>query len=85
MEIKIHKLTKDGLKENDYRDCLIIMINDETVLNFYDGEPEDNNIARNFNDVHKIHKLLYSAWEAGRKGEELSWDTEEHDDIEDIQ
>lgn len=39
-------------------------------VSFYDGEPEDNNLARNFNDVYSIVGLMEMAYEAGKRGEE---------------
>jgi hypothetical protein len=41
------------------------------ILSFYDGEPEDNNLGRNFNDVYLISEALQLAYEAGKRGEPI--------------
>jgi hypothetical protein len=38
-------------------------------LGFYDGEPEDNTLMRNFNDVFHIIDLMQAAYEVGKSGE----------------
>lgn len=45
-------------------------------ISFYDGEPEDNTLGRNFNDVYSIPDLLKIAYEAGKNGEEWELDGE---------
>ncbi len=45
------------------------------VLNsveFRDGEPKDFVIARDLNDAIRIHELVKVAFEAGKRGEDLS-------------
>ena len=37
-------------------------------LSFMDGEPEDNNIRRNFSDVERIAELVREAHKAGLEG-----------------
>ncbi len=64
----------------DFRSSYELKINDIKALRFWDGEPEDNNIGRNFNDVHNILKVIKAAFEAGQKGESLEI-TENHKDI----
>ena len=39
---------------------------------FLDGEPEDSNLSRDFNDVYNIENLMLLAYEAGKAGEELT-------------
>lgn len=41
----------------------------DVVAAFRDGEPEENCLAINFNDVYKIEELIKAAYEAGRAGE----------------
>lgn len=43
-----------------------------TYLSFMDGEPEDNNISRNFSDVNDIAKLVKEAHAAGLEGRPLN-------------
>lgn len=42
-------------------------------LSFYvsDGEPEDNNLYRNFSSCYAIGHLLQKAYDAGKAGEEF--------------
>lgn len=66
-------------EDNDYCSELdiVIKLNGEVVktFNFCDGEPEDNNMSRNFNDVYKIIDALSLAYEAGKNGEEISFES----------
>lgn len=45
--------------------------NKSASLSFFDGEPEDNTIARNFNDIYGFDEIVKMAHEAGKRGEEL--------------
>ncbi len=45
-------------------------------LSFADGEPEDNSMNRNFNDVYNITALVEEAYEAGKSGESLEFEFE---------
>ena len=59
----------------DYGQTLSIEIDGKEVFSVYDGEPEDNNLSRNFNDCFIIDDLLRKAYEAGKNGEplEIEW------------
>lgn len=61
--------------EEDGRAALEIVVvsgtGKKTSMSFYDGEPEDNSIGRNFNDVLSIVPLMRLAHEAGARGESL--------------
>ena len=46
-------------------------VSDKNRLSFHDGEPEDNNLGRNFNSCYSIDRLIREAYEAGKNGEEL--------------
>lgn len=46
-------------------------VNDTEVFSVFDGEPEDNNLGRNFSDCNNITHLMHMAYDAGVKGEEL--------------
>lgn len=50
-------------------------------LSFFDGEPEDNNINRNFNDVYNIASMLKLAYECGKRGEEYEYEEEEEEEF----
>lgn len=51
----------------------------ETTLGFHNGESEDNNLCRNFNDCWHIMSLVKKAHAAGKAGEPLNILEEERD------
>ena len=53
----------------------------EAHLRFEDGEPEDNNMSRNFSDIFAIKDLIKIAYNAGKNGEELEIIEKEIDEI----
>jgi len=62
------------ISSEDSEDCsasFSIKINGELVASFHDGEPEDNNLMRNFNDIYLISNLIELAYNAGKDGEPL--------------
>ena len=74
MKITITSLTKKGLKDRDYRDVVKISVEGGPTLEFFDGEPEDNNMGRNFNDVYQIGELLNKVYQAGKLDEGFEFD-----------
>lgn len=60
-----------------YSNGLKIFIDDKSVFTVFEGEPEDNTLGRNYNDCYKIPELMRLAFEAGKRGEEISFKTEE--------
>lgn len=77
MKIVIAHNTVDFERESFY---IEVKTSDTTeTLSFCDGEPEDNSISRNFNDVFSIGNLLELAHEAGRTGEILEVENVEID------
>lgn len=54
---------------------------EEAHLRFENGEPEDNNISRNFSDIFLIKDLIKIAYNAGKYGEELEIIEKEIDKI----
>lgn len=71
MNIKQITLTDKAAMER-YGDMLVIEIDGKENFSVYDGEPEDNNLYRNFNDCFKIIDLLKKVYEAGINKEELN-------------
>ena len=55
----------------DYSQGMTIEIDDEKAFGVFDGEPEDNNLSRNFCDCSKIVDLMELAWQAGKNGEDF--------------
>lgn len=62
---------KEVYQEDDYQGSLDIFIDGKKEFSVHDGEPEDNNLYRNFNDCLSIVSLLKRAYDAGKNGEEL--------------
>lgn len=56
---------------DEERDALSVYI-EGTRLSFMDGEPEDNNISRNFSDVERIGEAIKEAHKAGLEGRPLN-------------
>ena len=74
-------LTKEAQERRDYRNILVIKINGVQVFEVCDGEPEDANLYRDFNDCWKISKLIKVAHTAGKAGEDLEVVDIEEDEI----
>ena len=62
MKVEIYSLTKDEFERRDYCNALQIKINGKDEFEVYDGEPEDNNLSRNFSDCFSIEKLMELAY-----------------------
>jgi len=73
MKVEIITLTEECVEENEYRNLLRIKIDNNKAFDVGDGEPEDNTLARNFNDCLKIDSLMQIAWIAGKNGENMSF------------
>lgn len=69
MDIKVIGLSDETLAENDFASYLQIEVDGKVSFAVYDGEPEDNNLSRNFNDCYNIKDLMQAAYEAGTRGE----------------
>ena len=82
MNITTITLTDEGQASRDYRGMYAIEVDGKTIFEVWDGEPEDNSINRNFNDILSIPKLLQAAYDAGKRGEELSFESIEVDDYD---
>ena len=69
--MKITIRTIDGSYENDWSASYEVLIDGETVLSVGDGEPEDNNLSRNFSDILSLEDIFVKIHEAGKTGEHL--------------
>ena len=72
MKIEIYYRDDETLEAKDYKNSIIINITTEIAeisLHFEDGEIEDNNISRNFNDIIAIKDALLIAYNAGKMNE----------------
>lgn len=67
--------TVHSFNELDYRGYYAVYVNGDRVVCFVDGEPEDANMSRDFNDVYSIPDLMKMAYEAGKNGEDWEWES----------
>ena len=51
---------------------ITIKVDGKRMFDVYDGEPEDNTLARNFCDCYSVVDLMKLAYEAGVRQEEFS-------------
>ena len=82
MQVKVITLSEKGFEDNEWQGWIKIVVDGERALSFSDGEPEDNNLGRNFNDVYNIAAMMRKAHASGRAGEEFSLENEKVDEIE---
>ena len=74
MKVTTISLTEKAVEERDYRDICAIEIDDKKVFRVSDGEPEDSNLSRDFSDVYSIPELMQKAYDAGKNGEEITFE-----------
>lgn len=74
--------SSDSLLESmDFRNYLSIKIDGKPAARFLDGEPEDANLSRDFNDCYSIVNLMKMAFDAGKAGETFEVEKVEVDDL----
>ena len=81
MKIEVISRDEKSVKECDYSDAFQIKINAKIVFSVSDGEPEDSNLNRDFNDVYNIPELLKLAYDAGKAGEPFEINYSESSEI----
>ena len=81
MKVTETTFTDKGREEYDYCEYLRIDVDGKQELEFMDGEPEDANLRRDFNDCFSIVNLMRRAYEAGRAGEEFEYEIRQVDDL----
>ncbi len=72
MKVKILTLTDEASEERDYSQLLAVEVDGKTRIKVYDGEPEDNNLSRNFSGCYGIGELLEEVYRAGYNKETFS-------------
>lgn len=84
MKITITSRTDAQLDKHDWHDRYQVQLETDSgtdiTADFHDGEPEDANIGRDFNDVYNIPKMLEAAYAAGKSGEELEITRKDEED-----
>ncbi len=71
--------TETTTYDPDYSAHVVIRL-DGIELAFVDGEPEDNNMSRNFDDVFSISELVKHANELGLAGKKIEFVFKEGDE-----
>ena len=69
MKVEFINLTEEAQEERDYCDALVVKVDGVEVFSVCDGEPEDNNLSRNFSDCYNVVDLMKMAYKAGGNGE----------------
>ena len=81
MKVIVTSLTEKEIERRDYRDAIEITIDGKRVLSFWDGEPEDATLSRDFDDCWQIAKIIEQAFNAGLAGEEFSIEHRQEDEF----
>ena len=81
MKVKQITRSQSALENSDYQDKVQIEIDGKLVFQVHDGEPEDNDLSRNFSDVYEIGELLKLAYQAGKQGKSFELEIVESDEV----
>ena len=81
MDVEVITLTKKAVSKWKYRNSLEIRIDGKKAVRFFDGEPEDATLSRDFKDCYKIPELMRTAHQAGARGESFMLIPREVDEI----
>lgn len=81
MQIEFIHRSPEEVERCEYRDAFVVRVNDRDFMQFFDGEPEDNSLARNFSDVRRIKSLVEKVEEAIADGELIAITERNSDDI----
>ncbi len=81
MKIETISLSSEGIVKNDFQSILQIKFDDKEMFYVHDGEPEDNNLGRNFNACVKIPEMLKIVYDAGKEGREVTFVNTKVDEI----
>lgn len=79
VKITIETYSEKACEERDYRGKFVLKIDDKRFMSFFDGEPEDANLGRDFSDVFSIPELIQRVYAAGKSGEPLEIEDVETD------
>lgn len=72
--------SEEAIKENDYNDCIEITFDDKDVFRVHDGEPEDNNLSRNFSNCYNVSSLMEQCYKNGVNGIEMEFQYQEEEE-----
>lgn len=80
MKVEIRTASEEFWENHDYREFFEVVVDGTTKISCMDGEPEDNNLMRNFSSIRNVRQLMELSYAAGQRGEELSIDEVEVDE-----
>lgn len=69
----MHKIVIKNVEWDEFRKNLMIFFDERLVFDVYDGEPEDNNLMRNFKSCYSVPGMLREIYEAGLSGKEIEF------------
>ena len=81
MKLEFITRTDEEIANCDYRDAFHIKINNKTVFRVSDGEPEDSNLSRDFNDIYDLPSIIENVYNAGINNEPLETINSKSSDI----
>lgn len=69
MKITVKTLSEEAVADYDYRNYLSVSVDGKEEVSFFDGEPEDSNLSRDFSGCYSIPELMRKAYMAGVRGD----------------
>jgi hypothetical protein len=60
-------------EDNDYCASVDIYLEGKKIFGAGDGEPEDNTLSRNFNDIYKLVDLFEMFYQLGKENKEVDF------------
>lgn len=73
MKVVIFTRAEEFLDAHDYQSFVRVEVDGNVVFSVNDGEPEDNNLGRNFSDCFNTDDLMVLAYTAGCQGGNLGY------------
>ena len=71
MKLVIKTLSEEAVNNRDGRNAIEFYVNNHLRMSFWEGEPEDANLSRDFSDIRGIVGFAKKVYEAGKDGEAL--------------
>ena len=81
--MKVEEISRSdkAVEECDGKGGFKIQIDGVDVFTALDGEPEDGNLCRDFNDCYAVPNLLKLMYKQGKENKEVEFVKSESDDI----
>lgn len=81
MKVDIITRTEACVEDYDYCDAVEIYLDGVKKFGVHDGEPEGNNLGRNFSDVYNVGDLLEYFYNLGKSGLDVEFNQTQSDEI----